>query len=198
MLSNVYWDIDRNGKLDAAELCLGQWVAKESAKAHRDHTSRRQLVATQDLQGFLGEWRFFKYLAYQGIPFNWGGWLNKAAGDEFDFMINGRRIDVKTRATNREYGIGDYEVILDDPSEGRGNQINKAMDVYVFTLLVKADRNILLLGWSDKERFKQARSYRVVEKGDELWPGHVANERVHLIKVEDLEPIARLGSHLGL
>lgn len=124
--------------------------------------------------------------------------MNKNRGDEYDFCINGKRIDVKTRACNREYDIDNYEVILDDPGEGRGNQLGKRMDVYVFTLLCKQDRNILLLGWSDKERFKQATSYRVVEKGQELWPGHVANERVHLIKVIELEPIASLLGHCGL
>lgn len=190
-MDNPNWEVEKTGVMSDGEIALAYYVQDQFEKQRNSLPSTRILKNSYRAQGFLGEYRLFQYLTKLEEEFDWSGF--ELRSDDYDFKYKGHTIDVKTRATDkRPLSVSDYEVILDEPSEGHGYQINKPKDIYVFALFIKEEQSIWLLGWHTLSEFKNASSHRVVEKGEDIWPGKVANERIHLVQVKDLHSIITL------
>lgn len=188
----------RNAQWETVEYKVtpDQWLKSQRAgQSLTDHRrgapSGRILKANHHAFAYLGEGFLHKWLREEtDVVFEWSGWDLRTKGDDFDFRIGGALVDVKTRATNwRQLDILDFPVILDDPEQGKGNQLQKPMDYYVFALWRPHDMKVNLLGWSTKELFMAAPSNRFVDKGETLYGPVTANQPVYLVKVRDLEPM---------
>jgi len=119
-------------------------------------------------------------------------------GDTYDILVAPasipswtRTIDVKTKVDKTGWNttldrLLEFDVFLDEPEPGKGNQIQKPMDYYFFTLYQPSLRKLIILGWSSKERYLSAKSHRVIEKGEALPSGYPARNKCHLVKVKDL------------
>ena len=194
MIANAQWEIDRNGYISPYEVGLADWVDTKF-NAHRSGVaSQRILKQWHNGASFLGEWRIFKYFTDLQEEFVWSGWKTEETGDKWDFKWRGLTVDVKNRSTSFISNLLEYEVILDDPEQGAGNQIQKPMDIYIFTLWNPKEQNVYILGWQTKEGFIFGESCRRVEKGEEIWLNYNANQPIYLLKVRDLNPIATLSS----
>lgn len=177
----------------------------EEIAKHRANASSQQIFTEhQNVASDLGEEYVLQYL--QGVlkvpttkPHPDRRKLT-SGGDTYDILVAPasiptwtRTIDVKTKVDKSGWNttlerLLDFEVFLDEPEPGKGNQIQKPMDFYWFTLYQPTLRKVIILGWSTKQRYLSATSHRVVEKGGELYKGSnfLARNKCHLVKVRDL------------
>lgn len=197
MITNSQWQIDRNGEISVYDKHLAGWVNKKFGEHRNGVASQRVLKSWHNGYSFLGEHRMFKWFIDTNEKYEWSGWKTEEKGDKWDFTWRGYTVDNKNRQTEKVWGdILDYEVIIDAPTEGHGNQIEKQIDIYTFTLVINSLQEVWILGWSDLPALLQAPSCRYINKGELMWPDGksptTANKSVYLIKVRDLEPIGSL------
>lgn len=167
------------------------WVDDFMAKHRANSPSGRILQANLNCQAFLGEYTLYGHLKANNVDCLWHGWLPTAGGDNCDFVVNQKKIDVKTRRSNMEVERknGELMVYVDDPEAGMGNQYKKPMDYYVFALWLPNLMKVQLLGWTTKEGLRNANSYKLYAKGSVLPGGSEANQNLHSCKVIDLYSI---------
>lgn len=194
-MNNVQWEIDKRGPVNNQMLLVADWVDREFVNKASSFGSQRVLKKSHQVQAFLGEVRVYEFLKNMIEDTEWSGWKFEGKGDGCDILSLGNKIDVKTRSCNTPpVGLESYEVFLDEPK--KGNQIQKPMDIYVFALWIPSEQNVWILGWTTKESFMSADSYRRIGEGEEIRPGSVANQTIHAIKVKDLFGIGLLPSWL--
>lgn len=195
-MNNPTWEIE-SFDVSARELSLALWVDQMLNNHRKGASSARVLIPNQHAQAFLGELVFLGYLDRQKIAYEWQGWIPTQYGDKCDFTVNGKLIDVKTRRSEMTYErkTGEFVVYLDDPEAGKGNQFRKPMDYYVFALWLPNLMRVQLLGWSTKDLFLNAPTYKFYAKGSTLPGGREANQNLHSCQVIDLMNIGTLAQN---
>lgn len=185
---NPQWEI-MSFDVSPREWGLAMWVNNFMNEHRKNSPSERYLQEDLNAQAFIGEYALHGHFTAQNVANDWHGWLPTVGGDKCDFVVNGKKIDVKTRRSNMNYERkdGDITLYIDDPEVGLGNQFKKPMDYYVFALWLPNLMKVQLLGWTTKQGLLGANSYKLYEKGSVLPGGREANQNLHSCKALDLE-----------
>lgn len=109
-------------------------IVGKRSKSHQRHSNQRVLSKDYERIGFEGEWAFA--LALQ-IPIN----LEKIAygNGGTDFVVNGKKIDIKTCSESSANGI----------TEEMWIEVKKCRDnvLYVMSLFLSRREKAIILGW---------------------------------------------------
>jgi len=132
--------------------------------------------------GFLGECAFGRYLQDNNIDFEYHG----DCSFDFDFIVNGIYIDVKSSGT--KYGKKpEHNCILTQYQE------KQRTDIYVFTAVSQS--KVWLMGWEDKKRFWQNGERK--SKG-EISGNLAIKQDCILMQYKQLAPMQDLLTYLAL
>lgn len=111
-------------------------MAEEILKElHSSINSQRALFNTNEIEnrfiGFLGESILRRHLLSKGIPHEYAGKINHNKGDEYDFLVSGKRWDVKTNKKihrGPELPLG-FEILI------HPKQVGKHAEYYFWILI---------------------------------------------------------------
>lgn len=125
--------------------------------------------------GLLGEIAFGIFLRdFEGLEFKHCGFNSY----DFDFIVEGVKVDVKTKACNT-IPLPHYTVHITD------SQRDRDCDVYVFC---RASTSILyLLGWMEKQDFWSSQYGLDIKRGEPDEDGFIQKADARTMRIEDLK-----------
>ena len=82
------------------DIAMAEEFSESMLKRRKNRASHIRRKSTADIIGFLGELAFERYLNQIGTPFEKPPEV-LPSGDNWDFLVSGRKIDVKTSTVQR-------------------------------------------------------------------------------------------------
>lgn len=152
-------------------------VSLKSLSAQRGVLNKRTIVSGQgNLIGFAGEAIFAK--AFPAA--------SKVESRDFDFVLSGKKIDVKTRGSDKAPRM-DWDCKI--PTYSFEQQ---ACDIYVFVISRNDATAGLVLGWISKADFKLKARRERADKLFAQYGKHVVDQEYMIVAISDLNPIESL------
>lgn len=143
-----------------------------------DGTHRMHFNSPERWIGMLGQIGFRNWSELQMHPIS-----NVCISDGYDFIKNGKIIDIKTQRWDVGYPKSSWG--LNFPSQ----QINKNADYFVF-LLTNLTDEIILLGFMPKDEYFQKAIFR--KEGEEMTNSFIVRNDMYEILIKYLHPISKL------
>lgn len=110
----------------------------------------------------------------------------KADSRDYDFVLNGKKIDVKTRGSDKTPRM-DWDCKIPEYSVNQ-----QACDIYVFVISRNDASSGLVLGWISKQDFKAKAKLQEADQLFAQYGKHVVNQRYMIVPISDLNPIETL------
>ena len=122
--------------------CLNEWmisyyVAKKWQRLHRNHSTER-FFKDKNIESAIGIYGEIRFGSMYGLAPNL---REKIQGDDYDFLVHGKKVDVKTARKPLNLLVKEFEI-------GK-------CDIYVNSRFDEAKKAVTFLGWETSQVMKE-------------------------------------------